>query len=183
MVFATRPDTIPSAAGYLRADPVSGARWRARLPDGRKNRPGLGAAIRRTPTIAGGRCRRRRGAAAGEWPGAARQPPGRPARPAEAGLADLSPLLTDYAETAALVANLDLVLTVDTSVAHVAGALGVPCWVMLPFAPDWRWMLGRDDTPWYASLRLFRQPKPGDWDGVIDAVAAALDRDGPGGQA
>ena len=95
-------------------------------------------------------------------------------RAGEAGLPDFSPLLTDYAETAALVANLDLVLTVDTSVAHVAGALGVPCWVMLPFAPDWRWMLGRDDTPWYASLRLFRQPRPGDWDAVIDAVAAAL---------
>ena len=96
---------------------------------------------------------------------------------AETGLPDLSPLLTDYAETAALIANLDLVVTVDTSVAHVAGALGVPCWVMLPFAPDWRWMLGRDDTPWYASLRLFRQPAPGDWDAVIDAVAAALDQD------
>ena len=95
-------------------------------------------------------------------------------RAGEAGLPDLSPLLTDYAETAALIANLDLVLTVDTSVAHVAGALGVPCWVMLPFAPDWRWMLGRDDTPWYASLRLFRQPRPGDWDAVIDAVDAAL---------
>ena len=72
------------------------------------------------------------------------------ARAGESGLPDFSSLLTDYAETAALVANLDLVLTVDTSVAHVAGALGVPCWMMLPFAPDWRWMLGRDDTPWYA---------------------------------
>jgi Glycosyltransferase family 9 (heptosyltransferase) len=100
-------------------------------------------------------------------------------RGGETALPDLSPLLTDYAETAALIAGLDLVLTVDTSVAHVAGALGVPCWVMLPFAPDWRWMLGRDDTPWYATLRLFRQPAPGAWDAVIDAVAVALDRHDP----
>jgi len=79
-------------------------------------------------------------------------------------------------ETAALVASLDLVVTVDTSVAHVAGALGRPAWVMLPYAPDWRWILGRDDTPWYASLRLFRQEVPGDWDAVTASVAASLQR-------
>ncbi len=92
----------------------------------------------------------------------------------EIGLADLSSRLPDYAETAALIAALDLLITVDTSVAHVAGALGKPAWLMLPHAPDWRWLLGRDDTPWYASLRLFRQPQPGDWDSVIAAVADAL---------
>jgi ADP-heptose:LPS heptosyltransferase len=82
--------------------------------------------------------------------------------------------LTDYAETAAAVSALDLVVTVDTSVAHLAGALAVDTWVMLPAAPDWRWMLGRDDTPWYASMRLIRQRWPGDWDGVVDAVIAGL---------
>jgi hypothetical protein len=65
-------------------------------------------------------------------------------------------------------------VTVDTSVAHVAGALGVPCWAMLPFAPDWRWGLERDDTGWYAALRLFRQAEPGKWDAVIARICAAL---------
>jgi ADP-heptose:LPS heptosyltransferase len=90
------------------------------------------------------------------------------------GLDDLSPHLTDFAETAALVANLDLVITVDTAVAHLAGALGVPTWTMLPHAPDWRWLAGRDDTPWYSTMRLFRQTQPGDWIGLAGSVAAAL---------
>jgi hypothetical protein len=82
--------------------------------------------------------------------------------------------LADYAETAALIAALDLVVTVDTSVAHVAGALGRPAYVLLPFAPDWRWLLHRDDTPWYDSLRLLRQPGPGDWRSVIASLAGVL---------
>ena len=82
--------------------------------------------------------------------------------------------LRDFADTAALIAELDLVISVDTAVLHLTGAMGCPVWGLLPFAPDWRWMLGRDDTPWYTSLRLFRQQRPGDWDGVIDVVAAAL---------
>ena len=82
--------------------------------------------------------------------------------------------LTDYAETAALIAGLDLIVTVDTSVAHVAGALGRPAWVLLPYAPDWRWLLLRNDTPWYSSLRLFRQPEPGDWRSVIAEIVTAL---------
>ena len=77
------------------------------------------------------------------------------------GLADLSALLPDYAETAALVAGLDLVIAVDTSVAHLAGALGVPVWLLLPYAPDWRWLLGRTDSPWYRSIRIFRQDPAG----------------------
>ncbi len=91
------------------------------------------------------------------------------------GVASLGPL-ADFAETAALIARLDLVISVDTAAAHLAGALGAPVWVMLPFAPDWRWLLERDDSPWYPTARLFRQPSPGDWPGVVKAVCAALGR-------
>ncbi len=87
---------------------------------------------------------------------------------------DLSPAITDFADTAAMIAALDLVICVDTAVAHLAGALGRPAWVMLPFVPDWRWQLDRRDSPWYASLRLFRQPKPGDWGAVVDEIAHQL---------
>ena len=87
---------------------------------------------------------------------------------------DHSGRLTDWAETAAAVSAMDLVITVDTAMAHLAGALGIPVWLMLPHAPDWRWMLGRDDTPWYAGMRLFRQVRPGDWPGVAKRVAAEL---------
>jgi tetratricopeptide (TPR) repeat protein len=82
----------------------------------------------------------------------------------------------DFADTAALVALMDLVVTVDTSVAHLAGAMGKPVWILLPHDPDWRWMLGRDDSPWYPSARLFRQPAPGDWDKVLDRVIDELSR-------
>jgi ADP-heptose:LPS heptosyltransferase len=82
--------------------------------------------------------------------------------------------LTDFAETAGAFLNLDLVIAVDTAVAHLAGALAKPAWVMLPFSPDWRWMLDREDSPWYPTLRLYRQRAPGDWDDVIARAAADL---------
>ena len=87
---------------------------------------------------------------------------------------DLSPQLSDYAETAVAISRLDLVITADTSVAHLAGTLGKPVWMLTPFAPDWRWLLGREDSPWYPSMRLFRQKVAGDWPGVMLEVAAAL---------
>ena len=87
---------------------------------------------------------------------------------------DLAPDLGDFADTAAAIANMDLVISVDTAVAHLAGALGTMVWTLLPFNPDWRWMLGRDDSPWYPSMRLFRQEKRKDWEGVIERVAAEL---------
>jgi len=87
---------------------------------------------------------------------------------------DLAPELTDYAETAAAISQLDLVITADTSVAHLAGSLGNPVWMLTPFAPDWRWQLAREDSPWYPSMRLFRQRAAGDWENVMRSVAAAL---------
>ena len=79
-----------------------------------------------------------------------------------------------FIDTAAVMMSLDLVVTSDTSIAHLAGALGRPVWVALKFMPDWRWMLGRDDSPWYPTMRLFRQRSPGDWEGVFAAMVRAL---------
>ena len=95
-------------------------------------------------------------------------------RSKESSVTHFGPALTDFAETAALVSLMDLVVTIDTSVAHLAAALGRPTWVLLPSPPDWRWMLEREDTPWYPSVRLFRQQHAGEWGVVIAHVAAAL---------
>ena len=89
-------------------------------------------------------------------------------------LVNLSPDLQDFADTAAVMSAMDLVITTDTSVAHLAGALGRPVWVMLQFVPDWRWLLDRQDCPWYPTMRLFRQNSPGDWAGVIASVVREL---------
>lgn len=92
----------------------------------------------------------------------------------QAVLRDCAPDIFDMADTAALIDQLDLVITVDTSLAHLAAALGKAVWVLVPHAPDWRWMLGREDTPWYPTMKLLRQPVPGDWDSVFARVAADL---------
>ncbi len=93
---------------------------------------------------------------------------------APGAVTDMTPELSDFAETAAVILNLDLVIAIDTAVVHLAGALGRPAWVMLPFSPDWRWLIGREDSPWYPTLRLYRQGAPGDWDGVVRRVVADL---------
>jgi ADP-heptose:LPS heptosyltransferase len=94
--------------------------------------------------------------------------------PIDMNLVDLSGYLNDFADTAAAIANLDLVITVDTAVAHLAGALGRPVWILLTRNPDWRWLLAREDSPWYPTARLFRQDKASDWHSVIDRVHTEL---------
>ena len=159
-VFGTTLSNIPSPAGYLTAPaipstPRIGLAW-AGNPLHRNDRRRAPPETVFEPLLASHQC-------VSLIPHKTLPGLDAPARP-----------LTDYAETAALIAGLDLVITVDTSVAHVAGALGRPAWVLLPHAPDWRWLLNRNDTPWYSSLRLFRQPKPGDWRSVIADVVTAL---------
>ncbi|MCG8480746.1 MAG: hypothetical protein MI724_16760, partial [Spirochaetales bacterium] len=89
--------------------------------------------------------------------------------------ADSDPTV-DIDDYAAKLAALDLVISADNTTVHLAGALGIPTWLALPMPADWRWMTGRDDTPWYGSLRLFRQVQPGDWAPVMNSLATALDR-------
>jgi len=89
-------------------------------------------------------------------------------------ITDLAPAISDFADTAALMANLDLIISVDTAVVHLAGALAKPTCVLLPSSPDWRWMLRRRDNPWYPSVRLFRQQTLGDWQPAIQEVCLLL---------
>jgi ADP-heptose:LPS heptosyltransferase len=97
------------------------------------------------------------------------------AMPAFAGrIADLGRRFASFGDTTQAIAELDLVIAVDTSVAHLAGALGKPVWTLLPFDADWRWMTGRQDSPWYPTMTLFRQPKPGDWTEVIRQIEVAV---------
>jgi hypothetical protein len=101
--------------------------------------------------------------------------------PGEAAMLRLHPNVTavgeelaDFADTAALVSLLDLVVAVDTSVVHLTGAIGRPFWVLVPLAPDFRWLLDREDSPWYPGARLFRQPRPDDWESVFERVRMEL---------
>jgi tetratricopeptide (TPR) repeat protein len=178
-LLATGAESIPAASGYLAADPCRVAAWQARLPPGPlvglvwAGNPGHSNDARRSlpvarlaPLLAACPSVRFVSVQAGANSGEALQ----------LGLDDNAAALTDFAETAALVDALDLIVTVDTSTAHLAGALGRPVWVLLPYAPDWRWLVGRDDNPWYASMRLFRQRAPGDWADVVEHVAADLSK-------
>ena len=89
-------------------------------------------------------------------------------------LVDLGAELSDFSDTAAPIECLDLLISVDTSVAHLAAALGKEVWILLPFSPDWRWLLARDDSPWYPTAKLYRQERSGDWQTVAMKVAADL---------
>jgi hypothetical protein len=92
-------------------------------------------------------------------------------------MADVCSVYTDFSDTAAFIAGLDLVITVDTSVAHLAGALGIPVWILLTKDwTDWRWLHNRDTSPWYPSVRLFRQPTPGNWSGLVEEIQLELEQ-------
>jgi tetratricopeptide (TPR) repeat protein len=108
-----------------------------------------------------------KGAAAGQ----------RAALPHDVRMIDLGPELDDFTDTAAVLTHLDLLITVDTAIAHLAGAMGRPVWVMIPFIPDWRWGMHGTTTPWYPSMRLFRQTRPRDWSGVAERMRIALGQD------
>jgi hypothetical protein len=90
------------------------------------------------------------------------------------GIIDYTEDIKDFSDTAALIENFDLVISIDTAVAHLAGALGKPVWTLLSFSPDWRWLINQEDSPWYPTMRLFRQPSLGDWESVIAKVKGDL---------
>ena len=101
---------------------------------------------------------------------------GGPTLPVGAPVSDFMADVEDFADTAALVANMDLVISVDTAVAHLAGAMGKPVWMLDRFDPCWRWLAGREDSPWYPTMRIFRQQEPGGWLTVTSRVRSELAR-------
>ncbi len=179
--LGTTIDTIPAAVPYLAPEPEDVARWSARIGGGAG--PAVGLVWAGNPAHANDRNRSLPAEALApllavpgvRWFSLQVGPrAGELARRGGAGVTGLGADLNDFAETAAALTALDLVITVDTAVAHLAGALARPAWVLLAHAPDWRWLLGRDDSPWYPTLRLFRQPRPGDWEKAILDLTASL---------
>jgi hypothetical protein len=184
-LHGTRLDNVPVQTAYLHADPVRVASWRDRLS---RLAP---ASMKRVGIVWAGRPThnndRRRSAALADFaplaavPGIALVSLQKGPSADQAGryfgrapLINIGAEVRDYDDTMALLESLDLVVTVDTSVGHLAAAMGKPVWILLATAPDWRWLLGREDSIWYASVRLFRQTKPRVWADVMERVAEAL---------
>jgi tetratricopeptide (TPR) repeat protein len=181
LAFGTRVETIPSVVPYLRASSQGVADWGARL--GSKRRPKVGLAWSGRPAHVNDRNRSIRLAALlslldihATFVSLQKHVQPEDARTLETrnDLLHFGDALTDFSTTAALIANLDLVIAVDTGIVHLAGALAKSVWVLLPFLPDWRWLLDRDDSPWYPTARLFRQEETRTWDNVIARVYVAL---------
>jgi Glycosyltransferase family 9 (heptosyltransferase) len=180
--FATELATIPSVAPYLHAAAEGVAKWNGRL--GASGRPRIGIAWSGRPAHKNDH-NRSIGLAAflQVFAGIDATIVSLQREVRDGDLATLRERgdvihfgedLKDFSDTAALIANLDLVVAVDTSIAHLAGALGKPVWILLPFIPDWRWLLDRDDCPWYPTARLFRQDERRRWENVFARVNAAL---------
>ncbi len=179
-LFGTTLDTVPADVPYLFPDRTKTRYWQERLMHVENARVGLAwRGSPRNPNDKERSCPVTALASLGGLPNVSffslQVGPAAEGIATELRLTDLADELKDWTDTAAAIANLDLVITVDTAVAHLAGALGKPVWVMLPFAGDWRWIRGRNDTPWYPSMRLFWQERWGDWAGVIERVRAALE--------
>ncbi len=174
---------LPVSTAYLRADPLRLARWRARLATLPRPRVGLVWAGQPSHPNDAQRSLALADLAPLAHPGITFVSLQKGAAAAQADtpplgmeMISISQDINDFDDTAAVISLLDVLVSVDSSPAHLAGALGCPVWVMLPFVPDWRWLQDRSDTPWYPSMRLFRQPGPGAWGPVLDDVAAALRR-------
>lgn len=172
---------LPGSTPYLFADPARMEKWRARLAG--LPRPLVGLVWAGRPTHANDK--RRSMALSDMAPlaqegitllalqkGPAALQAGAP--PPGMSLLSLSDEIQDFDDTAAILSVIDTIITVDSSPAHLAGALGCPAWVVLPLVPDWRWFLHREDSPWYPGMRLFRQPEEGNWQAVMQRVALAL---------
>ncbi len=179
--FGTRLETIPAKLPYLSAPESSRAAWQARLGTAQRLRVGLAWA----GSVAHRNDRNRSLPLQQllplldldvEFHSLQKEYRGddRARLDADGRIIDHAAELGDLADTAGLIAGLDRVITVDTAVAHLAGGMGRPVWLLLPFAPDYRWLLGREDSPWYPGMRLFRQAAPDDWAGVIVHVRKAL---------
>jgi Flp pilus assembly protein TadD len=175
-IFKTELASIPANVPYVSADAALSSHWKDRLTNirgfkvglawaGGVNPPGRSVPLAMLAELAGPKvwfCSLQKGEAAAQRLGT----------PIE--LTDCTDEIKDFADTAALIANLDLVISVDTAVAHLAGAMGKPVWVLLKKSPDWRWLLDRTDSPWYPTMRLFRQKVAGDWRTPIGEAAEAL---------
>jgi hypothetical protein len=184
--FETTLETIPCDIPYLTADGALARQWAARLPEKGALRVGLCWAGQARPWLPGfsGLDHRRSTRLATLAPLAAvpgvqfvslqKGPASEEARAAGFELLDVMDAARDFADTAALVANLDLVISVDTSVVHLAGAMGKPVFLLDRYDNCWRWLSGREDSPWYPTLRIFRQSRSGEWGPVIERVATAL---------
>lgn len=181
-IFGTNLSNIPANKPYLHAAPELSAKWSQRLADKPGRKIGLAWAgrpqhrldrLRSIPLEALSPITSIPGI---RFISLQKGPAAEKARDTNPrfDLLDRTDDLTDFADTAALIDNLDLVITVDTSIAHLAGAMGKPVWVLLQYVPDWRWMLDRMDSPWYPTMRLFRQSKLNNWAQPIDQLAQAL---------
>jgi tetratricopeptide (TPR) repeat protein len=181
LAFKTDLATIPGAAKYLRGDSAKAAQWRATL--GEKTKPRIGLVWSGSEGHKNDRNRSISLAELIEYLPADLHYVGlqknvresdKCALQAMPHMLNFSDELSDFSDTAALCECMDLLISVDTSVAHLGGSLGVNTWVLLPLIPDWRWLLARDDSPWYPTAKLYRQRKAGDWAEVLQRVKAAL---------